>query len=190
MAACRRNDIPQLPCCVFRYENIEEEARMFIVANRARKPINRLDDFHAALAAADEDALEIQQLVESAGLSIARSTSSAAWRPGEVAFTSAIASAIRRFGSAVTSAALTNIAIAFIGQKLTHGGAIFGALVRIMSQPETELDPDQLIDVLQRRTADEWGSYTVGITGGERRVAALREIIMNTYNEIPSAADS
>lgn len=40
MAVCMRSDIPQLPCCIFRYANIEEEARMFIVANRARKPIS------------------------------------------------------------------------------------------------------------------------------------------------------
>ena len=53
-AAVRRGDLLQLPCCLFTYDNPEDEARMFIVANRARKPMNRLDDFHAALAAADE----------------------------------------------------------------------------------------------------------------------------------------
>jgi hypothetical protein len=131
MAASLRGDIPQLPCCVFRYENTEEEARMFILANRARKPMNRLDDYYAALAAADEDALEMQQIVTDAGLSIARNTSSATWRPGEVAFTSSIATTIRRFGPAIASAVLTNMAEAFLGQKLTHGGAIFGGLVRI-----------------------------------------------------------
>ncbi|MBW8858598.1 MAG: ParB N-terminal domain-containing protein, partial [Caulobacter sp.] len=68
MAAALRDDIPQLPCCIFRYASKEEEARMFILANRARKPMNRLDDYFAALAAADEDALEMQQLVTSAGL--------------------------------------------------------------------------------------------------------------------------
>jgi ParB-like nuclease family protein len=97
MAASKRDDIPQLPCCIFRYESTEEEARMFILANRARKPMNRLDDYFAALAAADEDALEIQQLVAEAGLRVARNTSSTAWLPGEVAFTSAIAKSVRRF---------------------------------------------------------------------------------------------
>ena len=98
---CRlRDDIPQLPCCVFRYENMKEEAQMFIVANRARKPINRLDDYYAALAAADEDAIEVEQMVKAAGFSISRSTSSAAWRPGEIAFTSGLSKAIRRFGTA------------------------------------------------------------------------------------------
>lgn len=66
-AAVRRGDLLQLPCCLFTYASPKDEARMFIVANRARKPMNRLDDFHAALAAADEDALEILRLVTEAG---------------------------------------------------------------------------------------------------------------------------
>jgi hypothetical protein len=183
MAACRRDDIPQLPCCVFRYENREEEARMFILANRARKPINRLDDYYAALAAADEDALEMQQIVTDAGLSIARNTSSTAWRPGEIAFTSSIATAIRRFGPAITSAALTTMAEAFPGQKMTHGGAIFGGVVRIMSRPKPDFDPDRLLSVLQTRSADEWGSFAVGLKGGDARVIALHDAIMEAYGK-------
>lgn len=183
MAASMRADIAHLPCCVFRYESTEEEARMFIVANRARKPINRLDDYFAALAAADEDALEIQQLVTSAGLSVARNTSSSAWRPGEVAFTSAISNAIRKFGSAFTSAALTNLAVAFAGQKLTHGGAIFGALVRIMSKPAPDFDPDRLMLALQARTIDKWGQFAMGLRGADERIAALRVAIMEAYDQ-------
>lgn len=186
MAACRRDDIPQLPCCIFRYENKEEEARMFILANRARKPMNRLDDYYAALAAADEDALEIQQLVTDAGLSIARNTSSTAWRPGEIAFTSSISTAIRRFGPAITSAVLTNMAEAFPGQKMTHGGAIFGGLIRIMSRPTPDFDPDRLLSALQTRTADEWGMFATGLKGGDARVIALHDAIVNAYNKRPS----
>lgn len=183
MAASKRDDIPQLPCCVFRYESTKEEARMFILANRARKPMNRLDDYFAALAAADEDALEIQQLVADAGLQVARNTSSSAWRPGEIAFTSAMASSVRRFGPAITSAVLTNMAVAFPNQKLTHGGAIFGGLVRIMSRPGPDFDPDRLVSALQTRTADEWGLYAAGLKGGDMRVAALHDAIMDTYDK-------
>lgn len=32
LAACRRHDIDSLPCCLFRYKNMQEEARMFIIA--------------------------------------------------------------------------------------------------------------------------------------------------------------
>jgi len=181
MAALQRGDIPQLPCCVFRYESIEEEARMFILANRARKPMNRLDDYYAALAAADEDALEMQQIVKDAGLAIARNTSSAAWRPGEIAFTSSIATAIRRFGPAIASAVLTNMAEAFPGQKLTHGGAIFGGLVRIMSRPSPDFDPDRLLSALQTKTVDQWGAFSVGLNGGDTRITALHDAIMDAY---------
>jgi hypothetical protein len=189
LAASRRNDIPQLPCCVFRYANTEEEARMFILANRARKPMNRLDDYFAALAAADEDALEIQQLVMDAGLQVARNTSSTAWRPGEIAFTAAIANSVRKFGAAITSAVLTNMAVAFPDQKLTHGGAIFGGLVRIMSRPTLEFDPDRLVSALQTRTADEWGTCLTRLKGGNDRATAIRDAVMDVYNRETSTVE-
>ncbi|MBR0756404.1 hypothetical protein JQ604_29860 [Bradyrhizobium jicamae] len=163
---------------------------MFIVANRARKPMNRLDDFFAAVAAADEDALEIQQLVTDAGLQVARTTSLTAWGPGEVAFTSAIANSVRRFGPAVTSAVLTNMAVAFPDQKMRHGGAIFGGLVRIMSSPELDFDPDRLVTALQTRTADQWGECAAGLKGGDTRSAALHDAIMKTYKEQTSNGGS
>lgn len=181
MGACKRTDIPQLPCCVFRYESIEEEARMFILANRARKSMNRLDDFYAALAAADEDALEIQQLVTDAGLRIARNTSSTSWQAGEVAFTATIAHSVRKFGIAITSSVLTNMAVAFPNQKLIHGGAIFGGLIQIMSQQVPGFDPDRLVSTLQTRTVDEWGACVAGLKGGKLRAQALRGAIMEAY---------
>lgn len=187
LAACKRNDVPQLPCCVFRYGSIQEEARMFIVANRARRPINRIDDYFAALTAQDEDALEIQRLVTNAGLSIARNPATAA-QPGEVAFASTIASAIRKAGPAITLAALTNLAVAFPGQRLKHGGAIFSGLVLILSEREANFDPDRLMSALQTRTADEWGLFSTGLSHGQRRATALRDAIMDAYNQIPLAA--
>jgi hypothetical protein len=148
-AALRRGDLLQLPCCLFTYASPEDEARMFIVANRARKPMNRLDDFHAALAAADEDASEIHRLVQDAGLAVARNTSSTAWKPGEVVFTSSIATALRRHRHAVVSAALTCMAEAFAGQSLTQGASVFGALVRIFAKPPESFDPDRLVPLLR-----------------------------------------
>src|SRR5882757_2000324 len=185
-AACLRDDIPQLPCCVFRYEDMKEEARMFIVANRARKPINRLDDYYAALAAADEDAIEIERIVRTAGFSISRNTSAAAWRPGEIAFTSGISKAIRRFGVAIASEALTSLSLAFRDQKLQHGGALFGALVEILSKPVTDFDPGRLLSALRTHNADEWGQYVTGIIAGHAREVTLRGAIMAAYEKVPA----
>ena len=186
MAALRRRDIPQLPCCVFNYAGPEEEARMFIAANRARKPMNRLDDFHAALAAADEDAMEIQKLVTDAGLKVARNTASNAWQPREIAFTAAIASSIRKHGPAVVSAALTNMAEAFPEERLTHGGLIFLGLIKILSQPPADFDPDRLFEVLKQRTAEQWGEAVFRLKGGDTRGSAMRQAMLDVYAQAGS----
>lgn len=182
-AAVRRGDLLQLPCCLFTYDNPEDEARMFIVANRARKPMNRLDDFHAALAAADEDAVEIQRLVTEAGLSMARNTSSTAWKAGEVAFTSSIAAALRRQGPAVVSAALTSIAEAYEGHPLTYGASIFGALTKLFANPPEGFDPDDLVPTLKRFDMATLGEIVRGLSGGDSRAVAVHSAILDGLSQ-------
>jgi len=181
-AAVRRGDLPQLPCCLFTYGSPEDEAHMFIVANRARKAMNRMDDFHAALAAGDEDALDIRRLVSEAGLAIARSTSSTAWKPGDVTFTSSIATALRRHGDAVVSAALTCMAEAYKGQPLTHGASIFGALVRIFASPPEGFDSDELVPMLRRFSMAELGEMVRDQKGGDARAFALSKAVIKALN--------
>lgn len=189
MAARRRNDIPQLPCCVFTYAGPEEEARMFIASNRARKPINRLDDFHAALAAGDEDALEINTLVTDAGLKVARNTSSTSWQPQEIAFTSTIATSIRKFGPRIVSAALTNIAVAFPTERLTHGSSIFLGLAHILNQPPPGFDPDRMFEALKLKSIEQWGQVVAGLMGGAR-ASSMRQAMLDAYSASPEALGS
>jgi hypothetical protein len=108
----------------------------------------------------------------------------------EIAFTSAVARTIQKFGAPIASGALTNLAIAFRDQKLTHGGALFGALVRIMSRPCADFDPDRLLIALSTRTADEWGKCVTGISSGNEREAALRAAIMATYEKTSMEAQT
>lgn len=190
-AAMLRGDIPQLPCCRFTYASPEEEARMFILANRARKPINRLDDFYAALVAGDEDAHEIRRLVTEAGLRMARNTSSSAWKPGEVAFTSSIATALRRHGEVVVSEVLTCLAEAFKEQALIQGASLFGALVRIFVRSPEGFDPDKLDRALRTRSVTEWGQFVHDQRGGDARTTVMEvEILkaMARVDEKPVAA--
>jgi hypothetical protein len=157
---------------------------MFILANRARKPMNRLDDFHAALAAADEDALEILRLVTEAGLSMARNTAANAWRPGQVGFTSSIATALRRHGEAIVSAALTCIAEAFEGQALVHGASLFGGLVKIFAQPPEGFDPDQLAVALRTFDVVQWGEFVRDQKGGEARSVAMHRAMLDAMSRV------
>jgi len=181
-AAIRRGDLPQLPCCVFSYESAEEEARLFILANRARKPISRLDDFHAAVAAGDEDALEIRDLVSDAGLLVARTTTTGGARPGEIAFTSSVSYALRTHGSQVVSAALTTMAQAFHGQPLY--GTIFSALVSIFASPPDSFDPDLLPNALALRDTQGWNFFSKDARAKNERNLAVREAMVQALQDV------
>lgn len=184
LLAARMRGMDDLPCCVFTYETPEEEARMFVAANRSRKAMNRLDDFHAALAAGDSDAHQVQQLVTDAGLTISRNTSSTAWAPGEIAFTASIASTMRKHGAAIVSAALTNIAEAFPNQKVVHSGSIFLGIVKVLTSPPEGFDPDRLFQALLRYDAEGWGSFVTGLKGGDTRAVAIRDALLMAYEEV------
>jgi hypothetical protein len=190
-AAVRRGDLPHLPCCLFSYETPEDEARMFILANRARKSMNRLDDFYAALAAADEDALEIQRLVTDAGLRVSRNMSAASRLPGEITFTSSIAAALRRHDEPIVSAALTALSEAFEGVALAQGSSVFNALVSIFADPPSDFDPDELVQALHRVDSDGFRNIIRDLQGSEDRAAALKTAIttaMRADREIAEAA--
>ncbi len=174
----RRGDITHLPCCLYSYESAEEEAKVFIMANRARKAMNRLDDFYAALAAADEDALEIQRLVTDAGLVVSRSMSVAARKPGEITFTSSISSALRRHGEQVVSAALTSMAEAFDGAVMAQGSSVFNALVLLFANPPRGFDPDALVPALRGFGADGFRNVIRDVQGSDERSSALRTAIV------------
>lgn len=181
-AAVKRGDLTHLPCCSFSYPTPEDEARMFILANRARKAMNRLDDFYAALAAADEDALEIQRLVTESGLTVSRNMSAAARQPGEITFTSSIAAALRRHGDQVVSASLTSLSEAFKGVALAQGSSVFNALVMLFADPPQGFDPDQLVAALRSIGAEGFKEIIKDVQGSEERAAALRAGIISVLN--------
>ncbi|MBT2185543.1 DUF6551 family protein [Sphingobium nicotianae] len=181
-AAMRRGDLLQLPCCVFCYGTAEEEARMFILANRARKAMSRLDDFHAAVAAADDDALEILELVTQAGLTVARTVSSLGGRANEVAFTSSIAHSLRRQGPQVVSAALTTMAEAFPNQPLY--GPLFSGLADIFNSPPDSFDPDMLPNALAKRDSRGWNAVAKDASTPALRTLAMRTAIIEAMTPV------
>lgn len=187
LLAARLRKMDDLPCVVFTYDSPEEEAKMFVAANRARKAMNRLDDFHAALAAGDSDAHQVLQLVTDAGLTIARNTASAAWKPGEIAFTASIASTLRKHGSEITATALKSIAEAFPDQKVAHAGSIFVGIVKVLASPPEGFDRDRMARALLKYDADGWGSFVTGLKGGDTRAAAIRDALLMAYDETGAA---
>lgn len=128
----------------------------------------------------------VRQLVEDAGLQVARCTSSTAWKPGDVAFIGGIATALRNHGRAIVSAALTNLAEAFPDQIVKQGGSIFTGLVSILARPPEGFDPDRLFRALLLFDADDWGGFVERLKGGRTRGDAMRQAILEAYGAVPA----
>lgn len=184
MAAAKlRPDIPHLPCCIAAYDGPADEAAMFVAANRARKAISRLDDFHAALVAGDEDAIEVNRIVEAAGLRVSRHTRSQAWIPGEVAFTSSIAAVLGKHGEDLVLDALSAMANAFAGQIMSSGAPVFAGLTRILVRPPEGLDRARLFRALQMFDTKGWADFVKGARGPNMRAQAMRAAILEAYED-------
>lgn len=187
-AARKRGDIQYLPCCIARYESVAEEAAMFVAINRARRAMNRLDDFHAAQAGADPDAVAIAALIEGVGFTVSRRTGAATWVPGEVAFTSAIRNVRRRHGDSVPAQALRMMADAFPGQRLVAGSPIFTAICAVLVSPPEPFDPSRLEAALKLFDMAGWATFLSESAGGSDRHKHLREMLLAAYEDVAKAA--
>jgi hypothetical protein len=68
MAAQSRSDIQDVPVVIFELDgNVMEEATDFLIANRERKPLTGVDSFKAMVVSGDTIALEVRDLIHSAG---------------------------------------------------------------------------------------------------------------------------
>ncbi len=189
-SALERGDIDQLPCMISRYASLAEEAEMFVRMNRARRQMNRLDDFHAAQVSGDSDAVAVANLIESVGFSVSRRTGSASWVPGEVAFTSSISTIRRKHGDGIVRDTLQMMADAFPDERLTAGSSIFTALCRTIINPPPELDRDRLFRALLKFNMAGWASFLKGAKGGDDRAQKLREILLIAYDEVGEGASA
>lgn len=179
-----RDDVPQLPCCISVYAGPADEAAMFVAANRERRAMNRLDDFHAAQAGGDKDALAVAALIESVGFTVSRHTGSAAWALGEVAFTSAIAGVRRKHGDGVVRDALQAMADAFPDERLVAGSFIFTAICRVLVTPPKDFDRERLFKALLKFDMKGWASFIAQTKGGDTRASALREMLLAAYDDL------
>lgn len=181
--ARQRTDVPQLPCCISVYDGPAAEAAMFVAANRERRAMNRLDDFHAAQAGGDADALAVAALIEGVGFTVSRKTGSATWVPGEVAFTSAIGKVRRKHGDDLARTALSMMAQAFPRERLVAGASIFTALAAILVSPPEGFDQARLMKGLTTFDMKGWASFLAGAKGGDDRASKLRQMLLAAYDD-------
>lgn len=70
-ALCRP-DVDLIPCLVFRFDSVSEEAKAFLTINEGRSPVKTVDRFRASLTAEDADCIAIDAFLKSAGYRISK----------------------------------------------------------------------------------------------------------------------
>lgn len=96
LAAVKRDDVDRLPCLVFEFDELTEEAQAFVLANTCRGPVRALARFKARLQAEDNDALAIREVVEACGYTIPEKPTG---RKGELACIGAVEEVAKRGAS-------------------------------------------------------------------------------------------
>jgi hypothetical protein len=185
-AARMRGDIDDLPCVVTAYGGAGDEAAAFVALNQQRRPLNKLDLFKAALAAEDNDARAIAEIMTMAGLRLAGHTNHTAWKPDMVANIAGIQDCYRSHGREVTLAALSALQRGFAGQVLRYAGTIFPGIYGFIAEErriEGRVDLDRLFAALRTRSQKDWVAE-IGLeaaASGNRRQMAARTVIRAAY---------
>jgi hypothetical protein len=185
-AADLRGDIHSLPAVVFDLDGPQAEAELFIQANRSRRAMGKLDDFHAAVVAGNAKAMAVHDVVVGSGLTVGRNQAWQYWKVGEVIFVGAIERALHAAGKERTARALSMIALAFEGQILVGAGAIFEALVAFTRDREKAggtVEDELMIRVLADRGLIGWKEAVEGVESAGERADSMHGAITAAYTE-------
>lgn len=159
-AVKRRADIKEVPCVVFRAEDVVEEAHAFNDGNTLRRPLTAFDRFRAKLMLGDEAAHTVQKLVTSINRIVARGGG----QGGSSKVVSCIG-VLQRLAK-IDTARLTKL-WPLIAQ-LSEGGLISEILVESLFYIEGRVDGDgSLLDT-------KWKNRLLGIGGHELIQGAYR----------------
>ncbi|MGI4763457.1 MAG: DUF6551 family protein [Janthinobacterium lividum] len=179
-AAEARGDIHHLPVVVFDFDDPKAEAELFVQANRSRRAMSKLDDFHAAVIAGDKKAVAINEVVVAAGLRVGRLPGWQSLKAGDVVFVKTIERGLASAGKEMVETVLGMIARAFDGLVLIGVGAVFDGLCTLLQQRGADgrpIDPALMEIVLAEVGLPGWKEATeTADTGPERADAMLRAL--------------
>ena len=185
-AARLRGDIRDIPVVVFDFDDPKAEAELFVQANRARRPMQKLDDFHADLAAGGADSVAINKVVNDAGLIVGRNGAWQMIKPGEVVFVQAVRRAMKSFGPQTATRALRLMGQAFPDSPLVSGAAIFEGLCTFMSETGKaggSVDDELMVLVLSETGIIGWKEAVAGAENGYDRADMMLAAIRAAYQE-------
>lgn len=159
LAAARlRGDITELPCIISKFDGIEDEARLFVALNSARRQVGEVEKFHARVASKDHYALAAKRVIEDSGLTVTRYTDAQFWKPLECGFPQVVERGIRNCENHAHFA-LEVLSKAYPTRALVRGREIFEGLVWLWFKEKLwtdELTRDDMAECIGEKKQREW----------------------------------
>lgn len=159
-AAVRRGDITEIPCIISKFEGIEDEARLFVALNSARRQVGDVEKFHARVASKDHYALAAKRVIIDSGLTVARYTDAQFWKPLECGFPTVVERTIRH-REEHAHFALEVLAAAYPEKALFRGKEIFEGLVWLWYKEKLwcdEMTRNDMAECVGEKTQRAWVS--------------------------------
>lgn len=157
-AATLRQDIHELPCIISKFNGIEDEARLFVALNSARRQVGEVEKFHARVASRDHYAIATKRVIEDSGMTVARYTDAQFWQPLECGFPTTVERTIRnRECHAIF--ALQVLAEAYPDKALVRGKDIFEGLVWLWYKEklwQDELTRHDMAECIGEKRQRDW----------------------------------
>lgn len=167
-------------CMVYENLSLESEAKLFLAANRDRKPVKPFDNFKVALTAKDPLAIQVQREVQSRNLEVSNGTSTN--RVGAVQALMSIGR--RRVG--LVERTLKVAEESWGRDATTWDNMMLRAIAMVIGENWDRLDDRRLSKTLEKHSVGRWKGASIGGTtgggGSASRSTPLAGNIVTAYN--------
>lgn len=181
-AAQLHPQVDEVPALVTHLDGMVEEARNFLVINRARKAVTTIETYWAGIAAGDAACLRVQDALTKAGCDVV--ASSAEYRVGHTNAVSAVTRALERYGDKAVTEACQVIRKAWPTDTKALRGTLITALSKLI-RGNPEVDRDRLVKVLAPKSFAEMTAAAEAfrkLSGGDAPTA-ISKTVAELYNK-------
>ena len=183
-AARLRGDVQHLPCVIFHPNEAADEAAVFVELNQARRPLTPFALFNGALAAGDEQALALNELLRQAGLRFAGSADVSTLKPGQINTVGRVRKWHARHGDRATRATLIALERVVRKQGARNAGLMMAAIGAVVLQYGDQLSDALLGEVLDL-PGEEWltAFHERAAADGIGLQGAAIAVVLDAYGE-------
>ncbi|MDP3550639.1 MAG: hypothetical protein Q8R81_09600 [Novosphingobium sp.] len=191
--AVARGDIPYLPCSILSSLDLKGEAKTFVDLNTRRQKLSQPQVFHGMLAAGDEQAKAVLDLIEHSGWRLARTKNTGIWKPGDLECAPALVTIYATKGAAHVSFALNTLRAAYPETAVRQSSTLLHSLVSLFDDlPNDPVPLADLITAIGEVDPDLWLSrgliYRASHPALTRHAAIAATMLLAAKGEEPPAA--